>query len=226
MWRTNRSIDYQDLEPNGKPRADGDFRKAFATPHVVMVDDRPVLVSLGSKAAYGYDPLTGKELWRIEERSSFSSSTRPVAGHGLVFYPTGWNSGQLLAVRPDGRGDATATHVVWRVTKGVSQKPSLLLADDLLFMINDSGIATCLEAKTGDVVWKARLGDTYSASPVVADGRIYFFGEDGKATVIDAGREFKVLAENRLDEGFMASPAIVGRALILRTRTHVYRIEH
>jgi len=226
MWRTNRSIDYQDLEPNGKPRADGDFRKAFATPHVVMVGDRPVLVSLGSKAAYGYDPLTGKELWRIEERSSFSSSTRPVAGHGLVFYPTGWNSGQLLAVRPDGRGDATATHVVWRVTKGVSQKPSLLLADDLLFMINDSGIVTCLEAKTGDVVWKARLGDTYSASPVVADGRIYFFGEDGKATVIDAGREFKVLAENRLDEGFMASPAIVGRALILRTRTHVYRIEH
>ena len=225
VWRTNRSIDYQDLEPNGKPRADGDFRKAFATPHVVMVGDRPVLVSLGSKAAYGYDPLTGRELWRIEERSSFSSSTRPVAGHSLVFYPTGWNSGQLLAVRPDGRGDVTATHVVWRVTKGVSQKPSLLLAHDLLFMINDSGIVTCLEAKTGDVVWKARLGDTYSASPIGADGRIYFFSEDGKATVIDAGREFKVLAENRLDEGFMASPAIVGRAMILRTRTHLYRIE-
>jgi outer membrane protein assembly factor BamB len=119
----------------------------------------------------------------------------------------------------------TATHVVWRVTKGVTQKPSLLLADDLLFMINDNGIATCLEAKTGAVVWKARVGDTFSASPIVADGRIYFFSEDGKATVIEAGREFKVLAENRLDEGFMASPAVVGRALILRTRTHVYRIE-
>jgi outer membrane protein assembly factor BamB len=225
VWRTNRSIDFQDLEPDGQPRAEGDFRKAFATPHIVMVGGEPVLVSLGSKAAYGYDPLTGKERWRIEERSSFSSSTRPVAGHGLVFYPTGFNSGQLLAVRPDGRGDVTATHVVWRVTKGVPQKPSVLLVGDLLFMVNDGGIVTCLEAKTGQVVWRNRIGDTYSASPVAADGRIYFFGEDGKATVIEPGRQFKVLARNHLEGGFMASPAIVGRALILRTRTHLYRIE-
>jgi len=225
VWRTDRSVDFQDLGPDGKPRADGDFRKAFATPHVVMVGGEPVLVSLGSKAAYGYDPLTGKELWRIEEPSSFSSSTRPVTGHGLVFYPTGFNTGQLLAVRPDGRGDVTRTHVVWRVTRGVPQKPSLLLMDDLLFMIGDSGIATCLEAKTGELVWKARVGETYSASPVSADGRIYFFSEDGKTTVIQARREFKVLAENHLDEGFMASPAIAGRAMFLRTRTHLYRIE-
>ena len=225
VWRTDRSVDFQDLGPDGKPRADGDFRKAFATPHVVMVGGEPVLVSLGSKATYGYDPLTGKELWRIEEPSSFSASTRPVTGHGLVFYPTGFNTGQLLAVRLDGRGDVTRTHVAWRVTRGVPQKPSVLLMDDLLFMIGDGGIATCLEAKTGELVWKARVGETYSASPVSADGRIYFFSEDGKTTVIQARREFKVLAENHLDEGFMASPAIAGRAMFLRTRTHLYRIE-
>ncbi|MGH9313174.1 MAG: PQQ-binding-like beta-propeller repeat protein, partial [Vicinamibacterales bacterium] len=173
-WRTDRSIDFKDLQADGRPQADGDFRKAFATPHVVMVGGEPVLVSIGSKATYGYDPRTGKELWRIEERSSHSGSTRPVTGHGLVFYPTGFATGQLLAVRPDGRGDVTGTHVVWRVTRGVPNKPSPLLVGELLFMINDGGIVSCLDARTGAEVWKARLDGSYSASPVVAGGRVYF----------------------------------------------------
>jgi outer membrane protein assembly factor BamB len=225
VWRTERSIDFQDLTPDGNPQADGDFRKAFSTPQVVMVGNEPVLVSIGSKATYGYDPRTGKELWRIEERSSHSGSTRPVTGHGLVFYPTGFATGQLLAVRPDGRGNVTATHVVWRVTRGVPNKPSLVLAGDLLFMINDGGIVTCLEARTGREVWKERLEGSFSASPVLAGGRVYVFSEEGKATVIEAGRAFRVLAENQLGDGFMASPAIDGDALILRSRTHLYRIE-
>jgi outer membrane protein assembly factor BamB len=225
VWRTNRSVDFKDLGPDGKPQAEGDFRKAFATPHIVTVAGAPILVSLGSKATYGYDPLTGKELWRIEEPSAFSSSTRPVTGHGLVFYPTGFPTGQLLAIRPDGRGDVTATHVAWRVARGVPTKPSLLLAGDLLFMIGDTGIATCLQATTGAEVWRARVGGTFSASPLLAEGRVYFFDEDGKTTVIEAGRTYKVLAENQLGEGFMASPASDGEALILRTRTHVYAIQ-
>ena len=225
VWRTNRSIDFKDLGPDGKPQAQGDFRKAFATPHIVMVDGKPVLVSIGSKATYGYDPRTGRELWRIEERDNHSGSTRPVAGHGLVFYPTGFAVGQLLAVRPDGNGNVTDTHVVWRVTQGVPKKPSLLLLGDLLFMINDVGIVSCLEARTGEVLWKARLEGTYSASPVSAAGRVYVFSEDGKTIVLESGRRFKILAENRLDDGFMASPAIDGNALILRTRSHLYRIE-
>jgi outer membrane protein assembly factor BamB len=225
VWRTPRSIDFHDLGPDGKPQAEGDFRKAFATPHVITVNGQPVLISIGSKATYGYDPMTGKELWRVEEPTSFSGSTRPVAGNGLVFYATGFSAGHLLAVRPDGRGDVTATHVVWRVTRGVPNKPSLLLARDLLFMVNDGGIVTCLDARTGQHVWRSRLNDSYSASPIYADGRVYFFSEEGKVTVIDAGRSFKVLAENYLDDGFMASPAVDGRALFLRTKTHVYRVE-
>ena len=224
VWRTTRSVDFKDLGPDGKPQADGDFRKAFATPHIVDVGGTPVLVSLGSKATYGYDPLTGKELWRIEEPGAFSSSTRPVIGHGFVFYPTGFPTGQLLAIRPDGRGDATATHIAWRFARGVPSKPSLLLVGDLLYMIGDAGIATCLEAKSGREVWRARVGGSYSASPIAAGGRIYFFSEEGTTTVIEAGREYRLLAENRLDEGFMASPAVDGRALIVRTRTHLYAI--
>jgi outer membrane protein assembly factor BamB len=225
VWRTERSIDFQDLGPDGKPQAEGDFRKAFATPHVIPVAGRPVFVSVGSKAAYGYDPRTGKELWRIEERSNHSASPRPIAAHGLVYYTSGWASGQLLAVRPDGSGDATDSHVVWRATQGVPKKPGIIVLDDLIFMVNDVGIVTCLEAKTGETVWKGRLEGTYSASPIAGAGRVYFFSEDGKTTVIEAGRELKVLAENQLDDGFMASPAVDGRALILRTRTHLYRIE-
>jgi outer membrane protein assembly factor BamB len=225
VWKTPRSIDFKDLEANGKPKGDGDFRKAYATPTIVDVGGQPLLVSLGGKAIYGYDPMTGKERWRVEERRSHSASTRPVAGLGMVFYPTGWESTQLLAIRPDGAGDVTATHVVWRLTRGVPNKPSILFVDGLIYMINDTGIASCVDAKTGTLVWQSRVAGTFSASPLYAAGRIYLFDEDGKTTVLEAGREFKVLAENLLDNGFMASPAVVGDALILRTSRDLYRIE-
>jgi outer membrane protein assembly factor BamB len=225
VWKTPRSIDFQDLGPDGKPKAEGDFRKAFATPHVITVGGEPLLISLGGKAAYGYDPMTGKERWRLEERKSHSASTRPVAGHGMVFYPTGFDSSQLIAMRPDGAGDVTATHVVWRFNRGVPNKPSVLLVEDLIFMINDVGIASAVEAKTGTLVWQSRVGGTFSASPLYAGGRVYMFDEDGKTTVIEAGREFKILAENQLENGFMASPAVAGDALFLRTTKDVYRIE-
>jgi outer membrane protein assembly factor BamB len=225
VWRTERSIDYQDVKPDGRLEADGDYRKAFATPHVTSVGGKPVLISIGSKATYGYEPSTGKELWRIEERTNFSGSTRPVVGHGLVFYPSGWSAGLVLAVRPDGSGDVTGTNVVWRLAKGVPKKPSLLLVGDLLFMVGDAGVASCVKAKTGELLWSSRVDGAYSASPVFADGRVYLFSEEGKATVIEAGESFKVLAENSLEDGFMASPALDGKALILRTKTHLYRIE-
>ena len=218
MWKTPRSIDFQDLEPDGKVKADGDFRKAFATPQVVEWQGRPVLISLGSKAAYAYDPRTGRELWRHEEREQFSASTRPVVSNGVIFYPTGFNTGQVIAMTPDGT-------VKWKAPRGAPNKPSMVLVNRLLFMVNDTGIVTCLDPENGGEVWRSRISDSYSASPIAADGRVYFFSEDGKATVIDAARSFKVLAENTLDDGFMASPAVDGQALYLRTKSHLYRIE-
>ena len=246
LWRTERSIDYKDLEPDGKPQGEGDLRKGFATPHVAIFNGKPLLISSGAKAHYGYDPLTGKELWRVEERTSHSASSRPIAGHGMIFLATGWSTGQLLALHPGAHGevlDANSTSVensgaggsstkvdskleiVWKSKRGVPRKPSLLLVDDLLFMIEDGGIASCVEAKTGTEQWRERIGGSYSASPIYADGRIYFLSEDGKATIIQASRQFKILAENKLDDGFMASPAVSSQALYLRTKTHLYRIE-
>ena len=225
VWQTKRSIDFQDILPNGKIAADGDMRKAFATPQVANLNGRWEMISLGAKAAYAYDPFTGKELWRVEERGQHSASTRPVLGHGMIFFPTGFSTGQLFAVRTGGNGLITDTHVAWKVKRGVSNKPSILLIDDLIFMIGDTGIASCIEAKTGAQVWQQRIGGEYSASPVYADGKIYLFSEDGTTTVLKPGRTFEKLAANKLDEGFLASPAIVGKALFLRTRTHLYRIE-
>lgn len=225
VWQTKRSIDFQDLDKNGKPAAEGDMRKAFSTPHVAQINGRWELISLGAKAAYSYDPLTGKELWRVEERAQHSASTRPVTGHGMIFFPTGFSAGQLFAVRTGGQGLITDTHVAWKVKRGVANKPSILLIDDLIYMIGDTGIASCVAAKTGEVIWQQRIGGEYSASPVYADGKIWLFSEDGKTTVIRPGRTFELLAENQLADGFLASPAVAGKAFFLRTRTHLYRIE-
>ncbi|HKQ39615.1 MAG TPA: PQQ-binding-like beta-propeller repeat protein [Verrucomicrobiae bacterium] len=236
VWRTNRSIDYKDLGPDGKPQAEGDFRKAFATAHVADIDGKPTLLSIGAKAFYAYEPLTGQDLWRVEERTSHSAGTRPVVGHGLIFVPSGWSSGFVLAIRPGKKGetlDANAAtndssqrlQVAWKTKRNVPKKPSLLLIDDLLYMIDEGGIATCVEAKTGAEVWRERIGGNYSASPIYADGNIYLCSEEGKTTVLKPGRQFAKVAENTLPDGFMASPAAVGNALYLRTRTHLYCIE-
>jgi len=225
VWKKDRSIDFKDLGPDGKPKNEGDFRKCFATPHVTIIDDKPLLISQGASACYGYDPLTGEEFWRVEERTTHSGGARPVVGHGLIFFPSGWSQGQLLAVKPGGHGDVTKTHVAWKVTKAVAKKPSLILNEDLIYMINDGGVATVIEAETGKEVWSERIGGNYSASPIIADGRIYFFSEEGKTTVIAAGREFKKMGETILPSGFMSSPAVTDNALILRTKTDLYRIE-
>jgi len=237
VWRRERSIDFKDLDSDGKPQTEGDLRKAFATPQVAGLDGQPVLISQGAKAAYAYEPLTGREIWRVEERTSHSAGTRPVVGHGMIFVPTGWSNGEILAIKPGKAGeviDANADsapdakrqlQVVWKTKRNVPKKPSLLLVEDSLFGIDDGGLASCLDANSGTEVWRERVGGNYSASPVYAEGRIYFFSEEGKTTVIEARRQFKVLAENQLEDGFMASPAIAGRAFLLRTRTHLYRIE-
>jgi outer membrane protein assembly factor BamB len=229
VWKTDRSIDFQDLNAEGKPNRDGDFRKAFSSPLVITHEGRPLLISTGSNATYCYEPATGKELWRVEERKHHSGTVRPVVGHGMVFTATGLAKGEMWAVKLGGQGVVTDTHVVWKVTRNVPNRPSPLLIGGLLFMVDqDGGVASCLEAKTGAVIWRERLPGTgnHSASPIHADGRIYFFNENGHSVVIAAGREFKVLAENKLDGGFMASPAAAGKALYLRSKTHLYRIEN
>ena len=225
VWKTDRSVDYKDLTPEGKPEADGDWRKGFATPHVAEVDGKPVLFSSGAKAHYAYEPRTGQEIWRLEERESHSAATRPVLGLGMIFIPCGFGKAGLLGVKLGGTGVLGENDIAWRLKKTVPNKPSVTLVGDLLFAVTDGGIAVCLEAKTGTVVWSERIGGNFSASPVFANGRIYAANEEGKVVVFAADRQFQKLAENQLTDGFMASPAVSDHALYLRTKTSLYRIE-
>jgi outer membrane protein assembly factor BamB len=224
VWKSDRTAEWNDLDSDGRPIAEGDYRKAYSTPIIVRADGRTQMFNLGAKAAYSHDPRTGRELWKVRH-AAFSGASRPLYADGRVFISTGHGRGEVLAVRTDGNGDVTDSHIVWRTTRGVPRMPSSVLVDGLLFMVSDSGTATCLEAATGREVWQERLPGEYAASLLYADGRIYAFNQTGIATVFRAARQFDVLATNRLDAGFMASAAVTGNAFILRTKTHVYRIE-
>jgi outer membrane protein assembly factor BamB len=216
-WKTMRSTDYGTRE--------AEYRKAFCTPLLVDVGGRQQLVCTGAVETIAYNPTTGKELWKVRpDTNSYSNTSRPIFCQGMVMVNTG-ASMQLWAVRPDGSGNVTDSHVAWKCDKGVPFLPSPVCLGDLIFMVNDEGIVSCVDAKTGKNVWKKRLGGKFVASPIVADGRIYLPSEGGPTTVIAAAREYKELASNKLDEGFLASPAVSGRALFLRTKTHVYCVE-
>jgi outer membrane protein assembly factor BamB len=236
VWQKERSINFDDLGPDGKPEMEGDSRKAFATCQVAMLGGIATLLSQGSKALYAYEPVTGAELWRVEDRASYSGSTRPVVGSGIVFVPSGFPSGEVLALHPGKAGEVLDVktnaspdmqlQVLWKARQHAPKKPSLLLMDDLLYGVEDTGVATCWEASTGKVVWSERIGGHFSASPLGSPGRVYCFSEEGKTTVLAAGRQFQKLAENQLGDGFMASPAVSGNSLFLRSRTQLYRIEN
>lgn len=224
VWKTNRSIDFKDLNEKGEPEAEGDFRKAYGTPVLAIIDGQEQILSVGAKATYAYEPATGKEIWRFEERRNHSSSAAPVVGDGFVYIWTGWSQGTLVALKP-GTGLLDDSHVVWKTTRNVPKKPGILLVKDLLFAIDDGGVATCFNAKTGEEHWKERIGGNHSASPIAAEGRIYFFSEEGKVVIIEAAAQFKKIAENTLGDGFMGSPAAVDSALYIRSKSHLYRVE-
>jgi outer membrane protein assembly factor BamB len=208
-WRTNR-------------RRPSD--QAYTTPLVIRVGERDQLVSIGAYRAAAYEPLTGREIWRVSYRDGFSNVPRPVYGHGLVYIATGFNDPTLIAVRPDGEGDVTRTHLAWTVTRGAPYTPTPILIGDDLYMVSDIGILSALDARTGTTLWQARLPGNYSASPVFVDGRIYFQSEEGVTTVIAPGRQFQRLATSRVDGDTLASMAVSGGSFYLRSNSHLYRI--
>ena len=201
------------------------FDQAYSTPLPIRVGERDEIVSVGAYRAAAYDPENGKEIWRVGYADGFSNVPRPVYGHGLVYIATGFQQPTLLAVRADGTGDVTKTHVAWTLRRGAPLTPSPLLVGDELYVVNDGGIAQCLDAKTGESRWIQRLGGgDYSASPLFADGRIYFLSEGGVATVIAPGKEFKRLATSTLDGETLASMAVSAGSIFIRSDTSLYRI--
>ncbi len=214
-WRTDRSG-----EMNSNPQ----LKKAYGTPIILSVDGRPVVFSPAADWLYGYDPRTGKELWKLNYGAlGFSIVPKPVAGHGMVYLSTSFMKPQLLAVKYEG---VAKPEIAWSCKRNVSQQPSPILVGDEIYFVNDrSGMVTCLDAHNGQELWRERIGGTHSSSPTHANGRIYFHSRTGTTTVLQAGRKFRKLAENSLDGELMASAAVDGNALILRTDKAVYRVD-
>lgn len=196
---------------------------AFSTPTLITVGTQRQLISPGAGAVGGFDPATGREIWHVRY-DGYSVVPRPLFGHGLIYLSTGYDSPEVLAIRPDGTGDVTDTHVAWRTKRGAPNTPSLLLVGSDLVMVADSGVATCVDAKTGERRWQQRLNGAYSASPLLADDRLYFLNERGTTTVLRAGDKFDKLAENALGERTLASPAVDDGAVYIRGEKHLYRI--
>jgi outer membrane protein assembly factor BamB len=214
VWKVDRRIKYS--------TDNGDYKKAYATPALFEIDGQQHLVCPSAECTIAYDPKTGEERWRLTH-GGMNGAARPVMGGGLMYLTSGYPS-KLLAVKPGGQGQLSAEAVKWQTNKNVPTRPSLLLDGELLYMVSDSGLASCLDAATGKVYWTERLDGEFSASPILAAGHLYFCNQSGKTFVVPTGKVFSVVAENRLDGGFMASPAVAGENLFLRTRTHLYCI--
>jgi outer membrane protein assembly factor BamB len=200
------------------------WSQAYATPLIIRVGGTDQVISPGAYYAAAYDPATGKEIWRVRYDDGFSNVPRPVFANGLVFIATGFQQPTMIAVRPDGRGDVTRSHLAWRVTRAAPFTPSPIAFADHLYMVNDVGILTCIESSSGKILWQQRVPGNYSASPLLAGGLIYLSSEEGVTTVFRPGPAFEMVAVNRLDGEMLASIAASGRSFYIRTADHLYRV--
>lgn len=213
VWRT----------PRPKITAtEGKFRRAFSTPLLVTEGGREQVIVPAAQWVCSYDPTSGRELWRVNIGDGHATIPRPVYRDGLVYICTGYLKPQLWAIRTDGDGDVTASHVVWRYEKQVPEISSPVIAGDAIYFVSALGVATCLDAKTGELRWQHRIGGNFGASPLLADGKLYFTSQEGVTTVLRPGRAYEELAKNQLFGETLASPAICGQALIFRADRTLY----
>lgn len=214
-WQTPRS---------GARDSNPDLRKAYSTPLIIPCNGHEELISVGADRAYGYDPAHGTELWHVNYKG-FSNIPRPVWGHGLVYVITNHPRPELWAVQPGGNGDVTSSHVRWKHNRQMPSCPSPVLVEDIIYTTNDQGVFNALSATSGTVIWTRRVGGNFSASPLYADGRIYCCGENGKTLVLRPGKEFHLLATNVLPGRILASPAVAGKAIFIRTDSALFCLE-
>jgi outer membrane protein assembly factor BamB len=197
---------------------------SFCTPLVINVAGRDQVIVPGANVVSALDPEDGEPIWKFSYEG-YSVVPRPLYSHGLVIFSTGYDKPKLLAIRPDGTGDVTATHLAWESDKNAPNTPSMVIVGDELYMVSDNGVASCLDVASGERHWQKRLGGNYSSSLLVADGKIYFQDEAGKSTVLAPGKQYEELASNSLDERTLASYAVYDGGLFIRTETHLFRIQ-
>jgi len=203
--------------------ADAKRKFSFCTPLVIEVEGQRQIISPASDYVFAYD-LAGKPLWKLHYPDGYSVVPRPVFANGLVYVCSGFNQPILHAIRPTGKGDVSKTHLVWKTNKGTPHSSSVVVTKGLLFMAADSGVVSCLDAKTGQLHWKERVSGACSASLLLAADRIYLPDESGKTFVFEADSKYKLLAQNDLADRCLASFAVSEGTLFVRTAKAVWRI--
>jgi outer membrane protein assembly factor BamB len=225
VWKSERPEEpYRPLPDIGK--------KAYTTPLILNVRGRDLLISNGSAVCIAYDPLSGKEIWRVVDGAE-STVSMPFAENGIVYWYTGFMVAaddskytHLLAVNPDGQGDITSSNILWKKQDGLAQNQMLtpVIKNGLIYSVNTRNIILCIDAKTGNDVWSKHVTSSFNASPLYINGNVWFFSVKGEVLILKAGRQYEVLAQNKMDAGIWATPAVVRNSMILRTQNSLYMI--
>jgi outer membrane protein assembly factor BamB len=213
VWKTPRNVTVQRTF-------------SFATPLLIEVKGKPQVISPASGAVIAYDPADGREIWRFRYGEGYSVVPRPLHRDGVIYVCSGFNRAILYAVKTDGTGDVTDTHLVWQDDKTVPKESSPILVGDEIYFNDDKGILSCLDAATGKEHYRERLDGQggYSASPVFAGGHLYFHNGNGITTVVKPGKTFTKVAENQLGEYGLSSFAVVVDGFVIRTEGHLIRL--
>jgi len=225
IWRADRPAEpYKALANIGK--------KAYVTPLIINVKGKDLLISNGSAVCCAYDPLTGKEIWRVTGGAE-STVPMPFAENGKVFFytgsvnsPEGGTYTEMFAVNPDGQDDITRTNILWKKRDDQSHTQILtpVIKDGLIYTVSSRNFLMCIDAATGKELWTERLRSDHNASPVFVNGNVWFFSIRGEVLAIQAGRNYKVITQNQMDSGIWATPAFLRNSVILRTEKYLCRI--
>lgn len=213
-WQSKRS---------GELKENPQLRKSYSTPIITNFNGQPILISCSADWVYGYNPRNGEELWKINYGIlGFSNVARPIVGHGMFYISTCFMKAEIHAYKYEG---LDKPKLAWKMIKGAPKMPSPILVDKQLYVMNDGGILTCVDAISGDVEWRERVGGEFSASPTYANGLLYFSDREGKTTVVKPGSELNIVAENKIDgTAHMASITPYENSFLLRSKKGLYRI--
>jgi outer membrane protein assembly factor BamB len=196
---------------------------SYSTPLVIDAGGKSEIIVNSSTGVSGHDLATGQRLWHVDETNRFPIPV-PLFHDGMIYTSRGYRSSPFMAIRPGGKGNVAASHVAWKVTSGAPYVSSIVHYNGLIYMTGDVGVLTVVDAKTGERLHQERIGGVYSASPVAGDGKVYLASEDGETIVVAAGRAPKIVARNRLNARQLASPAIAGGRLFIRSDDALYAI--
>ncbi len=225
VWRTERPAEpYEPLTAVGK--------LAYITPFIINVKGKDMLISNGSAICQALDPVTGKEIWNLVDGAE-TTIAMPFTENGVLFWYSGFmvaadgsTFSDLLAVRPDGNGDIRGTNIIWKKQDDQSDNQMLspVIKDGLIYTVTTRNNMMCIDAETGKELWSKHVNSNFNASPLYIDGNVWFFSIKGELLVLKAGRNYEVVAQNKMESGIWATPAVLRNSMIIRTEKYLYRI--